>query len=88
MKVTNMKLVFLPAHTTCMLQTPMLQHQLLQTGCTKAKFANTTTLLRRPFDDGPIGGQVRGAPLHLFDFRRLFLVRVWLELGQDFNSWI
>ena len=37
--------------------------QLLQTGCSKAKFANTTTPLTRPLDDGPVGGQVSGVPL-------------------------
>ena len=39
--------------------------QLLQTGCFKAKFANTTTPLTRPLDDGPVGGQVSGVPLYM-----------------------
>ena len=39
--------------------------QLLQTGCSKVKFANTTTPLTRPLDDGPIGGQVSGVPLYI-----------------------
>ena len=30
----------------------------------KAKFANTTTPLTRPLDDGPIGGQVSGVSLY------------------------
>ena len=43
-----------------------MQHQLLQTGCSKAKFANTTTPLTRLLDDGPIGGQVSGVSLYVF----------------------
>ena len=43
-----------------------MQHQLLQTGCSKAKFANTTTTLTRPLDDGPIGGQVSEVLLYLY----------------------
>ena len=42
-----------------------MQHQLLQTECSKAKFANMTTLLMQPLDDGPIGGQVSRVPLYL-----------------------
>ena len=42
-----------------------MPHQLLETGCSKAKFANTTIPLTQPLDDGLIGGTVSSVPLHL-----------------------
>ena len=41
-----------------------VQVQQLQTRCSKAKSANTTTPLTRPLECDPVGGQVSGVALH------------------------